>query len=183
VKLLIAIVCVASLWGCTSQQIDSAGHTVASAAPALVNDALLVAQIESTFVTIDADSALHTSVSSHHGVVTLGGAVKSASIRDRFVASAKATQGVTGVKNTLAIDPHLPSARNQAADFAVTVAVEGSLAAQAGINALPVHVVAHAGAVTLSGTVDSAALASTMVAAAKKTPGVTSVVDRLSVKS
>ena len=180
-KILIGAACAALLCSCSAQQIDTASNTIASAAPSFVNDGLIVAQIEGYLLTIDADSALHTAVSSHDGVVKLRGRVKSASVRDRFIASAKSAQYVKRVVSALTIDPHVPSAQGQAADFGLAVAVEASLAGQAGVNALPIHVDAHAGAVTLHGSVHSAALRDTMVATAKKTAGVRSVTDDLTI--
>jgi osmotically-inducible protein OsmY len=178
-----ATACALMLYACSAQQVDTASNAISSAAPSFVNDALIVAQIEGYFLTIDADSALHTSVSSHDGVVKLSGKVKSASVRDRFAERAKTTVDVKQVLNELVVDPHVPSAQGRAADFGLTVAVEASLAGQAGVNAFPIHVDAHAGRVTLHGAVNSAALRETMVEAARKTAGVRSVTDDLTLKS
>jgi hyperosmotically inducible protein len=187
VKSGIPVVFVALLCGCTAQQVDTATNTVSSAvaseAPTLANDALIVAQIEGTFLTVDAGSALHTAVASHGGVVTLSGRVTSAAVREKFLSHAKSTTGVKAVESTLTVDPHLPTSRAQAADFAQVVAVEANLAGQAGLNALPIHVDAHAGVVTLSGTVKTAALRSTLLDAARKTLGVRAVKDHLALRT
>jgi len=177
---LIFIWSLADFAGCSQGQVDNAGHAFASAAPA-VNDALIVAQVEGSFITIDADSALHVAVSSHDGVVKLSGRVKSDSIRDRFVAAARKTQAVKTVDATLSIDPHLPSAKDQAADFALAVAVQASIAGQSGLNALSVHVDAHGGTVTLTGTVPTRAIHATVADTAKHTSGVKKVIDKLKV--
>jgi osmotically-inducible protein OsmY len=182
VKILIAGLCASLLWSCSANQITAASGAVSSAAPSFVNDGLIVAQIEGYFLTIDADSALQTKVAAHNGVVRLSGRVKSASVRDRFVARAKTTPYVTRVVATLTIDPHVPSAQGQAADFGLTVAVEANLASQAGVNALPIHVEAHGGVVTLHGNVHTPALRETMVDTTKKTAGVRSVIDRLAIE-
>jgi hyperosmotically inducible protein len=183
VRLPIAALCVTLLCGCTAQQVDTATNTVASEAPAFANDALIVAQVEGAFLSIDAGSALHTAVASHGGIVSLSGRVKSASVRQSFIERAKSTDNVKAVRSTLTVDPHLPSTQAQADDFAQVVAVEANLAGQAGINALSIHVDAHGGVVTLSGTVDTPALLATLLAAAKKTPGVHAVRDHLTLKT
>jgi hyperosmotically inducible protein len=166
--------------GCSQGQVDSAGHAFASTAPA-VNDALIVAQIEGYFVSIDVDSALHVAVSSHDGVIKLSGRVRSDSTRDRFAAAARTTQGVKSVDAALAVDSHLPSTKDQAADFALGVAVQASVAGQAGLNALSVHVDSRGGTVTLTGTVPTQAVRTTVVDAAKHTSGVKTVIDKLKV--
>jgi hyperosmotically inducible protein len=183
VKFGIAALCITLVCGCTAQQVDTATNTVASEAPAFANDALIVAQIEGAFVTIDPGSALHTAVASHGGVVKLSGRVTSGAVREHFVSRAKSTDGVKAVESTLTVDPHLPSTKAQVDDFAQAIAVEGNLAGQAGINALPIHVDAHAGVVTLSGAVKTAALRSTLLEAARKTPGVRAVIDHLALQT
>ena len=167
--------------GCTEHDINNAGNALASAAPKLANDGIVVARVEAQLVTIDANSALHVAVSSHDGVVRLSGKVKSATIGARYVAAARNVPGVTRVDASLAPDAHLPSTTGGVSDFALTVAVRASLVGQAGVNAIGLDVKAHVGTVILAGTVRSAALRTTLVAAAKSTQGVRAVVDRLAV--
>jgi osmotically-inducible protein OsmY len=164
-------------------QVQNAAKSLATNAPAALGDAALAAQIEAHFVSIDADSALHVAVSVKDGKVNLSGRVKSASIAERYAAAAKGVSGVTAVASTIHVDPSLPPTSEQAKDALTVTAVTGALLAQSGINALGVKVRAHDGAVTLSGSVASEALKTTMLAAAKHTAGVKSVVDGLTVKS
>jgi osmotically-inducible protein OsmY len=180
--------------GCTSaqvqtdsnavgNQVQSAAKSLATSAPAALGDAALAAQIEARLVSIDADSALHVALSVKDGKVTMSGRVKSASIAERFAAAAKSVSGVTSVASSVRVDPSLPPTSEQAKDALTVTAVTGALLAQSGVNAIGVKVRAHDGAVTLSGSVASDALKTTMLAAAKHTPGVKSVVDGLTVKS
>jgi len=168
---------------CTRQDLDNAGSALASAAPKLASDGIVVARIEARLVQLDADSALHVAVSSRDGVVRLSGKVRSTAIAARFVAAARAIPGVTRVDSALAAAPHMPRAEQNASDFALAVAVRASLIAQGGINAFGVRVAAHDGAVTLTGKVKSESLRQTLVDAAKHSPGVKSVVDKIEVKS
>jgi osmotically-inducible protein OsmY len=180
-KFVRLVVCLVLLSGCTESQVNSAGSSIASSAPALANDALIVGQIEGAYVTIDPASALHVAVSSHDGVVKLTGRVKSESTRDKFVAAAKKIDNVKDVNASLTVDEKLPGPKGQIADFGLAAAVQANVAGQAGINALSVHVAAHDGTVTLSGKVASDALRSTIVDAAKHVTGVRNVVDTLNV--
>jgi osmotically-inducible protein OsmY len=167
--------------GCSEAQINHAGDAVASAAPQIASDGLLIAKVESRLVQIDPASALHVAVSSHDGAVKLSGKVKSSAISQKYAAAAKAISGVKSVDVALSIDSSIPNAQQQVGDFSLTTAVRANLAGQAGLNGLSIGVKAHDGVVTLSGHVKTAALKSTLAGAAKSTSGVKSVVDQLTV--
>lgn len=169
--------------GCTRQDIDHAGSSLASAAPALASDGLIVAQIESKLVAIDGDSALHVAVASHDGIVRVTGKTKSAAISARYADAVKSVAGVKGETVVLTVDPKLPSTGKQVADFALAAAVRANLLGQAGLNGIGLDVRASSGVVTLRGRVKTSALHATLVDAAKSTKGVTSLVDELQVES
>jgi len=173
----------AAVAGCSSQQVEDAGHSLATDAPAALGDVSIAAQVEAKLLRIDADSALHVAVAVHGGTVKLSGKVKSAATESGFTAAAKQISGVKNVDSTLQVDASLPPASEQARDAGTVAAVTGDLIAQAGINAFRIKVNAHAGVVTLSGNVKSAAVKATVLDAAKHAPGVKSVVDRVEVKS
>jgi hyperosmotically inducible protein len=184
---LLVIGTLVALAGCTQQQSNAvssaASNAAAGAAPAAsaVNDALVVARVEGAFLTIDPDSSLHVAVASHDGVVRLTGLVRSGASRDAFVAAAKKIEGVKSVDAALKVDPKMPSDKEAAVDFALVVAVDSNIAAQAGVNAFAVHVDAHDGTVTLHGSAPTRAIDQTIVDAAKHAPGVKNVRDRLKV--
>ncbi len=169
--------------GCTRQDINNAGNSFASAAPALANDGFIIAQIESKFVTIDGDSALHVAVTAHDGNVRLSGRTKSGAIAQRYVAAAKGVAGVKNVSASLTADASLPSTSKRVADFALAAAVRANLTGQAGLNGIALDIKASGGVVTLRGRVKTAALHATLVESAKTTKGVASVVDDLHVDS
>jgi osmotically-inducible protein OsmY len=171
------------LAGCSAQHAEDMARSIESAAPALASDAAIVARIEARFVSIDADSALHVAVESHDGAVSLGGKVRDAADLERFKRAAAGVPGVKHVAARLTVDATMPSAQAQASDFALAAEVRANLAAQAGINGLQVGVNARSGVVRLTGDVQSAALKSTMLSTATKTPGVKRVVDELTVRT
>lgn len=189
-SLALALAFVLAGAGCTRQEIDKAGSSLASAMPALAsaapaaaNDALIVAQIEAKFVAIDADSALHVAVASHGGAVRLSGRTKSREISIRYVVAARSVSGVKRIVTELVADPRLPTTAKGAADFALTTAVRANLLGQAGLNALGIGIKASGGSIILVGRVKTAALRTTLVDAAKATSGVRSVTDRMTVGS
>jgi osmotically-inducible protein OsmY len=175
----LASLCVVGLAGCSQQQIDKTQSAIASAAPALANDAAIYTAIEGKFASIDADSALHVAVASHEGYVRLTGRVKSDAIEKKFVDAATQTSGVKHVGTALTVDAKLPSATKVAGDFALAAVVRGAVTAQAGVNGIGLGIAAKSGVVTLSGNVPSGALHQTILATVRKTAGVTSVVDHL----
>ena len=165
--------------GCSSSQVENSTKS----ADAALGDAAIIAQITTRLIAIDGDSALHVAVASHDGAVTLSGRAKSAAIAGRFAAGAKRVSGVKSVASRVVVDSKLTPVTEQAKDAAIVTGVTGALIGQAGVNALGVKVHAHNGAVTLDGSVKTAALKSTISYAAKHAPGVKSVVDNLKVKS
>ncbi len=171
--------CALAFAGCTQAQVENAGREVASAAPALANDGLVVAQIEAAFVRIDPDSALHVAVASHDGRVRLSGRARSAMSVAKFVAAAKGTAGVRDVTSTVVADPTVPSTKKAVVDFALAAAVRANLAAQAGVNALGIGIAASDGTIVLRGHAKTSALRATLIAAARATAGVHRVDDRL----
>ena len=179
-KLSIALIFgLTALFGCSQQQIDKAQDTIASDAPKLANDGLVYAQIETKFVQIDANSALHVAVTVHDGDVRLSGHVKSGDTEKRYTAAASQISGVHHVNATMTVDPKLRSANQDVNDFALATAVRAHLTAQAGVNGIGLGIVSKNAVVTLIGSAPTAAIHQTLVAAARKTAGVKAVVDRL----
>ena len=172
-----------TLAGCSQREIDKAQSTIASDAPKLANDSLIYAQIETKFVQIDPNSALHVAVLVRDGDVRLSGRVKSDDTEKHYTAAASHVSGVTHVNATMTVDPKLQSANQEVTDFALATAVRAHLTAQAGVNGIGLGIVSKNGAVTLVGNVPTAALHQTILAAARQTAGVKSVVDRLHVGS
>jgi osmotically-inducible protein OsmY len=168
-----------ALTGCSQQQIDKVQNTIATDAPKLADDGLVYAQIEAKLVQIDPNSALHVALAVHNGSVRLSGHVKSDDTEKRYTQAAAHVSGVTHVNATMTVDPNLRSASKDVDDFALATAVRAHLTAQAGVNGITLGVGSKNGVVTLDGTVPTAALHQTIVATARTTAGVKSVVDRL----
>ncbi|HMD03421.1 MAG TPA: BON domain-containing protein [Candidatus Baltobacteraceae bacterium] len=168
--------------GCGARDIDnaqkSAEKAISTAAPVL-GDAALTAQIESRFVGIDSDSALHVAIETHDGDVKLSGRVKSAAIEERFGAAAKGVAGVKNVDMHVVVDPKLPSVRTQAGDVALATSVAAQIVGQAGLNGFNVRPVARNGVVTLTGRVKSETIKTTILETAKHAAGVKRIVDRI----
>jgi osmotically-inducible protein OsmY len=145
-------------------------------------DGLLYAAVKARLAGSDIDSTTRISVFVHSGVVTLRGPVPDRDAKARDVALVRGMRGVKVVHDELTIGHLGPSAAQAVGDVALVAAVESSLAAQAGVNVTGVRVRANAGTVTLTGRAPTAAIKSTLVAAAQKTPGVRNVIDRIAVR-
>lgn len=169
--------------GCSRQEIERAGQSFASSAPALAGDGLIVAQIETKLVAIDGDSALHVAVAAHDGNVRMSGRTRSAAIAKRFAAAARGVDGVKNVSASLAVDTALKSTATSVSDFALATTVRANLVGQAGVNGIDLDVRAASGVVTLRGRVRTAALRETLLDVARHTHGVRSVVDALAIES
>lgn len=82
-----------------------------------------------------------------------------------------------------AAQPALKSSERAARDIALAAEVHANLVAQTGVNALHVRVAARGTTITLSGRAASAGVKQTLLAAARRTPGVATVVDRVEIRS
>ena len=175
---------VATLAACSHQDVRDVERAVASSVPASVSsgvaDGAIVAQVVARFAAIDPVSAMHVRVSANDGLVRFTGTVSNTKSAFAFVRAAHGVRGVKGVTPAIRIRP-LGDPAQPVRDFALASAVQANVAVQAGANALGVHVRANGSTVTLDGSVDTANLAATVLAAARKTAGVTKVVDRVRV--
>jgi osmotically-inducible protein OsmY len=89
-------------------------------------------------------------------------------------------QGVNDAKRQLG--PQLHQAGVKLGDGALEVRVSAAIAAEAGANAFHITPVARHGVVTLTGRVPNATIARTVVTTARAVPGVTRIVDHLTVR-
>jgi osmotically-inducible protein OsmY len=170
------------LAGCGAQSAAQKSiASLASSAPGFLDDAVLSARVEAALVGADASSAVYVTISSHAGDVALGGKVRSQQIAIRFQRAAASVGGVRHVTSQLTIDPSLHTPAQQVSDFGLAARVRADLLAQAGVNGLQVGVRAHGATVTLTGSVASDALRTTILSTARRTPGVSRVIDELTV--
>jgi len=180
----LAAVAVAVLTACTGTHIDTekplSSYTIPPEAEATFKDGLLVASIKAKLAADDLDSATRVHVAVRDGVATLSGSARSAAQRAKDVTLTAGVTGISRVENELGVAPSRDA--KDAGDVALAARITGALVAQTGINALSVHVSVNGGAVTLSGHAPSAAIKATMLAAAKGTPGVRNVDDRIAVR-
>jgi len=128
---------------------------------------------------LDADvfipgARLHTSVTD--GEVTLRGEVKHCWERDDAERAVRNIPGVRGVLNEIRVNP---LAR---ASMDIRKSIEAALERRALREARRIHLEIHEGHVVLTGKVHSWAERQSVVGAAKNTPGVRSVEDRLQVE-
>jgi osmotically-inducible protein OsmY len=158
-----------------------------AAAPTLaptevIKDALLYAAVKARLAGSDIDSTARISVRVRGGVATVSGVVKDAATKAREVELVHAMRGIRGVNDQLQVGRAGPGPAQAVGNAALLAAVEGRLTAQAGVNVARVKVNVDAGRVTLSGSAPTPALKTTLLAAARQTPGVRNVVDNIVVK-
>jgi len=174
-----------------------------------VKDGWLVMKIHSLFINEDALSGSNIDVDADHGVVTLKGTVLSEAGRAKAVQIAKGADGVKGVTDQLRIAPEHPSTVEKAADKTVdaTKAVgheTASVTKKTGrkiddgwikskiyaqymtewktvLDDSDIDIDVDNNVVTLNGTVKNAAARTKAVSIARKTDGVKSVKDNLTI--
>jgi osmotically-inducible protein OsmY len=174
-----------ALAACSAQQQQSTqdqAQQLASSAPGAAKDAYLVAAVSTKLASVDVDSTTTVQVSASNGVVTLKGRARTAAQRAAYDSAAKSIDGVTSVRDTIAIDPKLRGLRTQTGDAGVTAAVMAAITAQAGVNVFHVTASTHDGTVTLHGAVPTQAIQSTVLDAARGASGVRRVVNDLKIQ-
>jgi len=142
--------------------------------------------VKAKFAADDTVKAYKINVDTKDGVVTLAGTVETPAAKARAVEIAKATNGVSSVVDELTIEAP-PTATSgveitdMAVDGAVTTAVKTKFLADPAISGLKIDVDTKGSVVTLTGTVPTEAEKTKAVETARKTDGVKSVVDNLTV--
>ena len=183
---VVAIVAIVTLGaGCSAKQQQQAHETInafGSSAPYQAKDALIASAVVAKLASIDLDSTSNVHVTVNHGTVKLTGQARSIEERQQYVRAAATINGVTSASESLSVNPHLRGTQETVGDATLVAKVAATLTAQAGVNAFRVKPSARDGVVTLSGTVDSASVKTTMVAAVRKLSGVKRVVDDIEVK-
>jgi osmotically-inducible protein OsmY len=173
-----------ALAACSHETADKPASEATYSPASAFKDTLMVAAIKTRLAGEDLDSAQHVRVIAADGAITLIGAVRSAEQRTKDIALVRSMRGVKSVDTEeLGVNASQAREAKRTSDVALAVQVTGAIAAQTGVNALGVHVRAEAGTVTLEGDAPTAAVKTTMIAAARGVFGVRIVVDRISVKS
>jgi len=174
-----------------------------------VKDGWLVMKIHSLFIPEDALSGSNIDVDVDHGMVTLKGTVPNETARAKAIQVAKGADGVKGVTDELRIAPEKPGMVEKAADKTVDATKAAghetaSLTKKAGrkiddgwikskiyaqymtewktvLDDSDIDVDVDNHVVTLNGTVKNAAARTKAVSIARKTDGVKSVKDNLTI--
>jgi hyperosmotically inducible periplasmic protein len=181
----LALALTIALGACSGQdqkQAQDSARQLASAAPAVAQNAVVIGSVSAKLATVDVDAVTTVHIAANDGVVTLSGQARSAQERDRYVAAARSVGSVTSIVDELTVNPHLQGIRQQASDAVLATRVGAAIAAQAGINVFSVTPSVRAGIVTLSGVVPSPSIARTIAQSARSVPGVRSVVNEMSVE-
>ena len=179
----LAIGLLASLCACHSGKADHGPNIGPTIGPGgVVHDGFLYAAIKAKLAGADIDSATRISVAIKGGAVTLSGNVKDRATKERAVALVRAVRGVRSVDDRLGIGHARKSVIEAVQDAGLVAAVATALTEQAGINVASLQIDASNGTVTLGGSAATSAIKSTVLATAKKTPGVRKLVDRIVVK-
>ena len=175
---------IAALTACSSDDASKSTDTSTYSPANAFKDTLMVAAIKTRLAGEDLDSAQYVRVIAADGAITLRGAVRSAAQKAKDVALVRGMRGVKSVDaDGLSISAARARDAKRVGDVGLAVQVTGAIAAQTGVNALGVHVRAESGTVTLEGNAPTAAVKSTIIAAARGVSGVRIIVDRIAVKS
>lgn len=163
----VALLCVAVLAACNMQTAPAA----------------MVTAVKAKLATVDPDSTTAVRVTATaDGVVTLTGDARDSAQRSAYDSAAASVSGVKRVVDRIRINPALHGPKETFQETALGAKVAANIAAQAGVNAANVKPEVHGDVVTLAGRVSSASVKTTILDTARKTNGVSRVIDRIEVK-
>lgn len=158
----------------------------AATADSELDDALTHAKLKGLLVEKLGVDALNIKVEVDNGAVRLHGEVQKKESRELALEVARSVSGVKGVTNDIRLAPEkkvsaVKHVEQEIKDAALEAKLKHQLLAEIGKNALKIEVEATNGAVSLRGTVPSAAVKDSALRVAKAASGVKKVIDLIHV--
>jgi hyperosmotically inducible protein len=147
-----------------------------------VDDSVITTRVRSALLDNSDIKSFDIKVETRKGEVMLSGFVANQAQVDRAVGIARATEGVTGVDNKLALKEGVATVGNQIDDGVVTTKVKSALLAEASIKSSDIMVVTRKGEVQLSGFVNNQAQIDRALAVTSGVEGVSKVGNDMSIK-
>ncbi len=147
-----------------------------------IDDSVVTTNVKSALLADPEIKSLDFKVETRKGEVQLSGFVDNQAQLDRAVALTKAITGVRSVQNNVTLKTATTSVGNKVDDSIVTTRVKTALLADISIKSFDIAVVTRNGAVQLSGFVNNQSQMDNAVGITKRTEGVSSVVNEMSVK-
>jgi hyperosmotically inducible protein len=167
----------------------TAGNTARPATVPSSDDARITSSIQSKYFMDERIKARHIEVATDGGVVTLNGEVGDETERAEALLLARTTEGVKRVEDSLTVTAGQPSAVTSTAaaptvvasagDETLTARIKSQLSSDSQIKGAPLDVSTKNGVVLLQGTVTTKAAKQRALTLARRTDGVTQVVDRI----
>ena len=177
----------------------TAGNTARPATVSASDDARITSSIQSKYFMDERIKARHIDVATDGGVVTLNGEVGDETERAEALLLARTTEGVKRVEDSLTVTAGQPSAVTSTAapptaaaptaavpaaaapagDETLAARIKSQLSSDTQIKGAPLDVSAKNGVVLLQGTVTTKAAKQRALTLARRTDGVTQVVDRI----
>ena len=171
----LAVACASA---CSKADQDQTSQAISRSA----SDVWLCAQVRAKATELDPATVSLIKVSCTKGFVSMAGQVRSTQEREQLEEAVGKIDGVKGTAFIIAVNPKAPTGNEIADNVALEAKVRLALAGQTGVNAFKLHVSAHHGVVTLTGSVPSASLRTVARDTARGVHGVKGVVDDLSVE-
>ena len=174
----------------------TAGNTARPATVSASDDARITSSIQSKYFMDERIKSRHIDVATDGGVVTLNGEVGDETERAEALSLARTTEGVKRVEDSLTVTAGQPSAATSTAapptaaaptaaasagDETLTARIKSQLSSDTQIKGARLDVSAKNGVVLLQGTVTTKAAKQRALTLARRTDGVTQVVDRIRV--
>jgi len=147
-----------------------------------VDDSVITTRVRSALLDNSDIKSFDIKVETRKGEVMLSGFVANQAQVDHAVGIARATEGVTGVDNKLALKEGVATVGNQIDDGVVTTKVKSALLAETSIQSTDIMVVTRKGEVQLSGFVNNQAQIDRALAVTSAVEGVSKVGNDMSIK-
>ncbi len=147
-----------------------------------IDDGVITTKIKSAFLEDPAVKSYDLKVETRKGEVLLNGFVDSQSQIDRAVAVARGVAGVKNVDNKVTLKGSPTTVGAKVDDAIVTTRIKTALLADSNVKSLDIAVVTRQGEVQISGFVNSQTQIDQAMDVARRTEGVVSVINLMSIK-
>ena len=172
----------ALLAGCSKPSESTGAPAPRTSVGTEIDDSVITTSVKTALLSDPDIKSFDLKVDTHKGVVQLSGFVDNAAQVERAITVVRGVSGVTDVENKVSFKGVETTVGNKVDDSVVTTRVKAALLADASVKSLDIAVVTRKGEVQLSGFVDHHGQDRRTNAIARATPGVSHVINDMSVK-
>lgn len=172
----------ALLVGCSKPSESTGAPAPSTSVGTEIDDSVITTSVKTALLSDPDIKSFDLKVETRKGMVQLSGFVDSQAQVDRAITTVRGVSGVKDIENKVSFKGVETTVGNKIDDSVITTQVKAALLADPGVKSLDIAVVTRKGEVQLSGFVDNPGQATRSIEIARAVPGVSQVINDMSVK-